>query len=465
MGPRSGGVPLLLSPLKRSAFRVDVLTVKLTRRLSAAAGDDGFTLVEMMVSLLILAIVSSGFAYGLQMAMSVTRDDRARVQASNLAARELEIVRNEFGASKSAPTTLGATSQVTNPHPLPGGTAGQPLNLDGTKFTVVRTVEWLPAGTGTSPCDGGSAVTYPSLAVNVRVWWQEHGSTRDVEANTVLTPPKGTLATIQGFIAAKVQGADGNGVSSLPVGITGPGGAQTRVTAGDGCAVFALSTAGNYTVTVNVSGYVSFDGQPSMSKPAVVAAGSIQVVPFSYDEAATLVLDYVIDDGAGPEYVMPVPKPSVTLFNSGLPTMGKKEIASGTTTVSGLWPFPDGYSAWAGTCAVNDPATTGGKRAAPVKAGPGQTKTVEVQLKPVRITFLDDDDQPVANSDVVATVLNQAGCKEKQFSLGKTGADGVVRSALPFGQWTVTAGGYSVAADVPADGSVAYPLELPLGGP
>lgn len=429
------------------------------------AGDDGFTMIELMVSLTILALVSSAFAYGLQMAMSVTREDRARVQASNLAARELEIVRNEFSASKTAPSTLGATSQVTNPHPLPGGTAGQPLDLDGTKFKVVRTVEWLPAGTGTSPCDGGSAVTYPSLAVNVQVSWQEHGSTRDVDSNTVLTPPKGTLATIQGFIAAKVQGADGNGVSSLPVNITGPGGAQTRVTAGDGCAVFALSAVGNYTVTLNVSGYVSFDGQPSTSKSATVAAGTIQVVPFSYDEAATLVLDYVITDGVGPEFRMPVPKPSVTLFNAGLPTMGKKEIASGTSTATGLWPFPDGYSAWAGTCAVNDPATTGGTRAAPVKAGPGQTKTVEVALKPVQIKFLDDDDQPVAGRDVLATVVNQTGCKEKQFSLGKTDTDGVVRSALPFGQWTVTAGGYSVAADIPADGSVTYPLELPLGAP
>ena len=276
--------------------------VPLTGVRRRVAGDTGMTMIELMVALTILALVSSTFAYGLQLAMSVTREDRARVQASNLAARELEIVRNEFGASKEAPTALGATSQVNNPHPLPGGTTGQPLDLDGTKFTVARTVEWLPAGTGTSPCDGGSAVSYPSLGVNVRVSWQENGSTRDVESDTVLTPPKGTLAAVQGFIAAKVQGADGAGVQGLRVDISGPGGAQSRVTAGDGCAVFALSTVGNYSVTLNVSGYVSFDGQPSTSKPATVAVGSIQIVPFSYDAAATLNLEYVIADDAGGEY-------------------------------------------------------------------------------------------------------------------------------------------------------------------
>ena len=56
---------------------------------SAASDDEGFSLVEMMVSLMILAMVTSGFAYGLNLAMAVTREDRARVQATNLAAREL----------------------------------------------------------------------------------------------------------------------------------------------------------------------------------------------------------------------------------------------------------------------------------------------------------------------------------------------------------------------------------------
>ncbi len=144
----------------------------------------GFTMIELMVSMVILAMVSSAFAYGLQLALSVTQSDRARVQASNLAARELEIVRNEFGASKSAPTNLGAMSEATNPHALPGQTAGQPLDLDGTDFTVVRTVEWLPAGTGTSPCDGGSAVTYPSLGVNVRVSWEVNGDVRETSSPT-----------------------------------------------------------------------------------------------------------------------------------------------------------------------------------------------------------------------------------------------------------------------------------------
>lgn len=418
-------------------------------------------MIELMVSLVVLAMVSSAFAYGLQLSLSVTREDRARVQAANLAARELEIVRNEFGMSKTAPTTIGAVSEATNPHPLPGGTAGQPLTLDGTEFTVVRTVEWLPAGTGTSPCDGGAAVTYPSLGVNVRVSWTENGRTRDVESNTVLTPPKGTLATVKGFIAAKVQGADGLGVASLPVDITGPGGSQTRVTAADGCAVFALTTVGNYTVILDEPGYVSFDGQESTSKPAVVASGSIQVVPFSYDEAVTLQLEYEVDDGVGPEFTQPAPPPSVVLFNPSLPTMGRKEIPSGQATVSGLWPFPDGYSVWAGTCLVNDPATMGGSRPAAIVAEPGETATASVLVKPVRLTFIDGDELPIADAAVQAEVVDSTGCQQTTFSLGRTDADGRVEASLPYGVWEVSAGATSLTVDVTADGSVTYPLVVP----
>ena len=93
----------------------------------------------MMVALVILSMVTSGFAYSLQLTLITTQGNTARVQAANLAARELEIVRNEFGATKSAPLTVGATSQATNPHPLPGQGAG-PLRIDSRPFTVVRTV-------------------------------------------------------------------------------------------------------------------------------------------------------------------------------------------------------------------------------------------------------------------------------------------------------------------------------------
>ncbi len=434
-------------------------------RISAAGADAGFGMIEMMVSLVILGMVSAGFAYGLQLTLTVTQEDRARVQASNLAARELEIVRNQFGSSKTAPTTIGADSQVVNPNPLnPAALTGAPLDLDGQDFTVVRTVEWLPAGTGTSPCDGGSAVTYPSLGVNVVVSWNDRGVTKDVESNTVLTPPKGTLATIKGFIAAKVQGADGQGVASVPVDVSGPGGSQTRVTAADGCAVFALSVLGAYTVTLDEPGYVSFDGQPTTWKPATVTNGSIQLVPFSYDRAATLEIEDVITDDPGSQFQLPTGSHSVIIFNPGLPTMGQMIVPGNQSTVTGLWPFPDGYSVWAGRCTINDPAVTGGTRADPVAPHPGGTEAAPAHWKPLRVTYLDEDSTPVDGALVRATIDDTSGCSgETTFTLGTTDSDGVVESALPYGQWTIGSSDASpTMVEVSADPVVSYPLEVAL---
>ena len=142
--------------------------------------------------MVVLAIASTFIVAGLIATMQTTRSSRNRLQASSLASREMEILRNEFNSSTTTALALGAANQVTDPHPLPGGTAGSALKIDGSPYTVVRNVEWLPAGTGKSACDGGAALTYPSLAVNVSVTWPRMGAVQPVVSNTVLTPPKNT---------------------------------------------------------------------------------------------------------------------------------------------------------------------------------------------------------------------------------------------------------------------------------
>ena len=120
--------------------------------------------------------------------------DRNRVAAADLAARELEITRNTFTASTSGPNNVAATLHVVNGNPLPGGGAvGSPLVVDDTPYTVTRDVEWLPAGSGKSACDGGAGVTYPSLEVTVTVTWPQMSGVQPVQSTTILTPPKNTL--------------------------------------------------------------------------------------------------------------------------------------------------------------------------------------------------------------------------------------------------------------------------------
>jgi type II secretory pathway pseudopilin PulG len=403
------------------------------------SGEDGLTIVELLVAMSIFTLVALSLAYTLQMALLSTRDDRNRVQAANLAARELEIVRNDFGATTTGPATLGATSTVTNPHPLPGGTSGQPLKIDGTYYTVVRHVEWLPGGTGTSPCDGGTAVRYPSLGVNVKVTWNAMHGTKAIESNTILTPPKGTLNTNMAFVAVKILGASGTGLGGVPVTLSGPGGSPVVVSADDGCAVFSLTTMGTYSASVGTAGYVTFDGQPSATKTGVtVTAGTLQQVNFSYDKSAALTAVFATDG----VHALPSPLPGLTYFNQGLVPLGNRAAATAaiSTTLSPLWPFSDGYAVWAGTCRQSDPTTQGHSRPTPVVILPGGTASEALELAPLNLDVTTTAGVPLVGYRVIATPHDPTGCTTPvaTLTLGTTDATGHLLTSLPGGIWDLS---------------------------
>jgi hypothetical protein len=87
-----------------------------------------------------------------------------------------------------------------------------------------------------------------------------------------------------------------------------------------------------------------------------------------------------------------------------------------------------------------------------------------VQWKPLRVTYLDVDAVPVEGAQIQATIDDPDGCNgQTTYTLGTTDDDGVVESALPYGQWTLSANQASPSmVDVSADPAVVYPLEVPL---
>lgn len=426
------------------------------------ANDLGMTLIELMFAMVIFAIVAAGTVVGLTGALTTTRNDRNRVAASDLAARELEIVRNSFTASSTGPATLAATLHVVNPDPLPSQTAGNPLVVDNTPYTVTRDVEWLPAGVGKSACDGGAGVTYPSLGVTVTVTWPSMGIIKPVSSSTVLTPSKNTLNSNLGYVAVRVQtSAVGSPpASNQTVTMTGPGGTYSDVTATDGCAVFATATAGTYTVAVNQTGYVSDAGVAAPTQTVPVTAGTLQQRTFNYDQAASLKVTMITTGG----YNLPTTLPQITLGNvTYLQPLGVKAWASTgvTTQLGSLWPASDGYTAWAGACTQADPAASGGTRAAATIVGPGATGSVNVSLAPITIT-VNKGILPLLNATVTATPVNTSTCAstENPLTLGVTGSGGVLKTSLPAGAWTIKVSGVSVSGTWPTT-----PVLLPTSSP
>jgi type II secretory pathway pseudopilin PulG len=410
-----------------------------TRRPS---NDDGFALIEVIVAFVVLALFSSVLVVTLLNGLQVSKHARQRVAAANLAAREIEIVRNQFATSGDSALAVAATASVTNQNSLTGA-VGTPSVVDGVPYTIVRTAQWYPTGTGETACDGGGSVNFPALKVSVQVTWPNMGTAKPVHSETSMTPLKGQLDDdALMFVAIGLQNAAGGKVTSgIPVTVSGPGGTFTKTSDASGCAVFQVNTAGTYTVKLNSPGWVDQTGvQASTKVPSVaVTAGSLGLGTMTYDVAAGL--DVTVAAPAG--YLLPSPLPLVNYTQPNVnASVARRTVASAgvTTRVSSLWPTTAGYSPWLGGCPDSDPLTapTSGTRISPVSPNPGQVLPATVTLAPVDITAKTTAGALIPNG--IVTAVNQSGCTtaDSTLTLGTTSSTGTLKASLPFGVWKLS---------------------------
>src|SRR5581483_9715364 len=137
----------------------------------------------------------------------------------------------------------------------------------------------------------------------------------------------------------------------VSVAIAGPQNAS-QLTNSDGCAFFAFIPAGTYTVTASTGGYVDLQG------------------------VATLQLTM-----AGSVFGSPAPSGlTVSLYNTHILPNGVKSFpgAGNPRTISGQFPYADGYEVWAGDCAEADPASYPGGSRTTVAVNPGSTSAATV---------------------------------------------------------------------------------------
>lgn len=420
------------------------------------------TLVEVVVAFGLFAILSTSVLGLVVTAAKTTSEDARRVVANHLATREMEITRDIFDSATRGPDRL-QTNRRVNPSPMPGGTAGEDLVVDGVPYTVVRTMQPVSVGsTATTACDEGATNELAYFKVKVEVSWNGLGDRPPVTMNTIMTPRKGTYSDLNGHIGVKVIDANGQPREAVPVRAVATSGAsvgaiRTGDTASDGCVLLAELVAGNYTVTVSQPGYVDRQGNPTATVTANVQSKQLWRSVVDYDRAASINVNLV---PTNPAYAVP---PSVatgsipvTVGNSGLTPSGTKTIAgSGTSrSLTNLWPFPSGYQLWAGGCAANNP---GDLAAEPVPSDdPTAPATTTVPLASMRVVA-------PAGTTITAKQNADAGCSAgATVVLGTVPAGGVLRTSLPYGTWRLTRTGSSASANVTLNPSATAPDEAAI---
>lgn len=449
---------------------------QLVRRRRAAVGDPeaGVSLAEVLVAMFVFSLVSMGLLHGMISAMSVNRDARARQVAANLAAAEIDRVRElpDVFAILDEDQTVGVG---------PTGTDDAAVDGDEDGFRVRRTTSWVSdPGTDFDCGTGTGELRYKQVSVEV-TWDGMRPGTDPVRSDTVLDPKERINDPTKGTLLVEVLDAKGAGQPGITVtaqaldGSNNPVGAALPAVATDaqGCAYILKVPVGasgtNYRVTINKAGYVNTKLQSTPSTVVGVQKGAAGSAAFEYDRAAEVTVRYATNSGSRPVFVplstsMPTTFASTTAYASLTGTSPTTPTGSSYATQRfTVYPFASGYDVLAGTetasptvaetCRSADPAAwPSGVREARASVEPGGSATVEVPMGVVAINAPNIGSG--SNRYVKAVRVNPpSGVDDPGCGLGDTymfsnvlnsNGDGTI--ALPYGSWRLYRGGSTAAA-------------------
>lgn len=419
--------------------------------------DEGMSLVEVLVAMMIFAVISTGIIFTMLSLLSVTRDSRARQVALNLASEEVDDAR-----------TSGDLFEL-----LDGERAVQ---VDDTTYHVRRSTRWVTdpgqdLQCGTSGSAAGSTLRYKR--VNVEVTWDNMRSqTVPVRSDTIVSPDSHLNDPTLGTILVSVLSGDGSGRPGVSVSASAGSphnGAKTpavgpAATDAQGCSYILKVVPGNYDVSVSMPGYVDHQ-QNRVGKLTVgVGAGVSASAGFQYDRAATVTPRYASN-------VPPVSAETVRLPSnldiSFVSSYGTHVVPNRAASVE-LFPFSSGYTVLAGKfvapsqanngCLSVDPAlwesgpdgVTAVGPPVPVTATtkPGERASVDLPMGLVSVSgsgrYLRATTAPPQGADPGCTV-------PMTYTFDLQGGDSAASTptlGLPPGTWTISRG-RSVSATAP----------------
>jgi prepilin-type N-terminal cleavage/methylation domain-containing protein len=332
------------------------------------SSDEGFTLVEVIVAMIVFSIISLTVAGSITNSLVITKDSRSRIQAVNLASQDLDALR-------AVTDVLSITNKTW------------PVTVQGTTYTIKREVSFATSSTTADACGtGASSLQY--MVVKDTVSYSGAGTTNPVVSTTNLSPNSRLNDPNYGIIIVAVKGADGAGAAGVAVSISpassNPNGAVATaapaLTNANGCSFVTKVTPGNYTVSISRANGIDYTQDVSpvtfTPNPVAVSAGTVTPVPFTFDTASTATLAYA-SNYTGSAYL---PTNLDTTFVSD--TGGVDTVQLGSSKTVPLFPFTSGYTYEAGAYVAPVVGDTGTVKNKPcVNVDPGAWTTANSSKK------------------------------------------------------------------------------------
>jgi Tfp pilus assembly protein PilV len=403
-----------------------------------ASGEDGFIIIEVLVSALILAIVAGAVLTLISATTRSAASGRTHSTAYGLAQEDQARLR---------------TLRIST---LNGLAEPNTETIGGTTYTIESIGTFVNNSTGTVSCtESNASADYVQITSTVTAPTLQN----PVSLQSIISPSSGSLDPSHGTISFQVNNALGTGVSGVAISGSGTGNFNGTTESG-GCAVFADLPAGNYRVTATANGLITPEGTTTWEKEQVGApASSTQQVSLRFDKAGTVKPAFVYKEPKT-SALTAAPVDSMELYNSENEartlTFGTPNLTTRSSTLEDavVFPFKTKYAVYAGSCTTNNPdpesKSINAAAIASVAVTGGGTATPTIQIPALNLTVKDSGGTVVKGAKVI---LTDANCKyngsnvKREYTTNKLGH--IVSSAaelesvateavgLPFGTYNI----------------------------
>ena len=396
-----------------------------------AAAQDGFTIIEVLVTAIVVAVVMGATFGAIQAAGRAGADQRHRAESYAIAQKDQARMRS---MRISTVKNLNETTTAT---------------FNGTTYTIKSQGAFVNDVTGTASCEEGTN-TSDYIIATTTVTWPSIGTSPPTVIKSIIAPPAGSLAEDRGALAVVVRNAAGAGIPGFQVSGSGAG-SFSGSTGSTGCILFTDLPEGNYTLTPSSSGRVDADGNPPAPLATSVVGQSTNTVVLRYDTPGSIRVDFTTRIGG---VIQTTQQDTITVFNTGMTqeksfgTVGSKQS---NLTATSLFPFTSPYAVYAGSCDANNPNPTGvanppaAAAIASVLVSPNQTANATIQLPALIVTVRSGNSSSSPGSTIAGATVKIAdtGCTDSGGNPIKrtytTNSSGRVETGLPYGVYDICA--------------------------
>lgn len=399
---------------------------------SGLRSEDGFTIIEVLVTAVVVAVVMGATFGALQAAGRAGSEQRHHAESYAIAQKDQARLRS------LQISQLSGLDQTTT------------VSSGGTDYEVHSQGQFVNDVTGTASCEEGTN-TSDYISITSTVTWPSIGNRPPTVIKSIVAPPAGSTSEDTGALAVVIRDSQGNGIAGVPV--TGSGaGSFSGSTGATGCILFTDLPEGNYTLTPSTAaGVVDADGNPPSPIDTSVVGQSTNTVVLRYDTPGSIRVTFRTRINGS---VQNTTQDTLTVFNTGM-TQEKAFGMVGTRrsdiTATPLFPFTSPYAVYAGSCASNNPNPDdlpnppAAAAFADVIVLPGQTANATIQLPALNLTVMSGNSSGSPGTPVNgATVkITDTGCDvggtpvKRTFTTNSTGK--LDTPGLPYGVYDICA--------------------------